>query len=109
MCGDPSFYCPPLTHYPFGNHRPVPVSEGYYTVGGGERWESFSAGANVAARVGQRLTEPGYYSMKGLKYLCPAGRYGRSYGLSSALCSGYCHVPGYYCPGTRSVTVAMSL
>ena len=29
--------------------------------------------------------------------LCPAGRYGESYGLTSPLCDGLCH-RGHYCP-----------
>ena len=29
--------------------------------------------------------------------MCPSGRYGSTYGLSTPSCSGYCSA-GYYCP-----------
>lgn len=29
--------------------------------------------------------------------MCPPGRYGSTFGLSTGDCSGYCD-PGYYCP-----------
>lgn len=65
----------------------------------------YNAGANrpnsapaVATRTGQKIAERGFYALKGLRYICPAGRYGATEGLSTPDCSGYCDKPGYYCP-----------
>jgi hypothetical protein len=36
--------------------------------------------------------------------MCPVGRYGSTFGLSTSWCSGYC-TAGYYCPeGSTSAT-----
>lgn len=46
----------------------------------------------------------GYFCAEGARTLCPAGRYGDRFGLSSAACSGVC-AAGYYCPaGSISAT-----
>ncbi|CAM9593374.1 unnamed protein product, partial [Ascophyllum nodosum] len=80
-CGDPSVYCPG------GNWEPSTVSPGYYSIGGD----------GATTRIGQAVAPPGRYAKVGTLYMCPPGRYGASYGLSTALCSGGC-TRGFYCP-----------
>mmetsp|Transcript_22905 Transcript_22905/g.47502 ORF Transcript_22905/g.47502 Transcript_22905/m.47502 type:complete len:806 (-) Transcript_22905:6-2423(-) len=80
-CGDPSAYCG------FGSHNPVTVQVGYYSTGG----------QNPNTRTGESITEVGHFSVDGLKYPCPAGRYGATEGLSDSMCSGECE-KGYFCP-----------
>lgn len=41
--------------------------------------------------------EPGHYCVEGIKYQCPAGRFGYAHALSSPQCSGEC-AAGYMCP-----------
>lgn len=58
-----------------------------------------SPGGNASTRTGQEIAPPGHYAFNGILYVCPAGFYGATQGLSTATCSGACSVPGYYCPG----------
>lgn len=46
---------------------------------------------------GYSTCEPGSYCSGSLRYLCPAGRYGASFGLQNEFCSGNCS-SGHYCP-----------
>ena len=46
---------------------------------------------------GFRDCEPGHYCMDGIKYKCPSGTYGETYGLNTSGCSGVCPA-GFYCP-----------
>lgn len=98
MCGDASYYCPLLLDYPYGNDRPRKVSIGYYSIGSGGSTLGGDGASAIVTRTGQKITEKGYYSIDGIKYICPAGRYGAIEGLSTPLCSGYCDINGYYCP-----------
>lgn len=98
MCGDPSYYCPPVLIYPYGNWYPTKVSIGYYSIGSGGSSINGDGASAVVTRIGQRIVEKGYYAIDGIKYICPAGRYGAIEGLSTSLCSGYCNINGYYCP-----------
>ena len=52
---------------------------------------------SFASVVKQELSPPGSYADQGLLFVCPAGRYGATHGLSSPRCSGVC-TPGFYCP-----------
>lgn len=81
QCGDPNKYCPGE-----GNFKPALVNEGYYSTGG-----------NQSTRESQSIAPPGSFAKAGVLYLCPAGRYGAVYGMSSSACSGVC-ARGYYCP-----------
>lgn len=98
MCGDPSLYCPVVTSFPHGNHKPIPVSEGYFTIGNGGAAEGGDGASAVVTRTSQSIAPPGYYARKGIKYICPAGKYGATAGLSTPECSGDCDVDGFYCP-----------
>ena len=109
QCGAPWFYCPT------GSRAPLLVQEGYYSVNAdgydGDGESDLNMGpvkvitnATMAVqslarstRADQRLCESGYYCLGGLRSMCPPGRYGTSYGLSSSNCSGVCK-EGYYCP-----------
>ena len=54
--------------------------------------------------AGYRTCEAGFYCVNGVRSKCPAGRYGSTAGLNSALCSGVCQA-GHYCPiGSVSAT-----
>jgi hypothetical protein len=98
LCDDTSVYCPT------GSYKPTPVSIGHYTVGhvGNGSLEEVlvidQRSLHTIERSAQTLCEPGYYCLPdGIKRMCPPGRYGATYGLSSKDCTGYCQ-PGYYCP-----------
>ena len=100
---------------PEGSGLPLAVQVGYYTVassGDDTEGESDSTVGAVIVdtnitqnartysrqrRVAERLCESGHYCMGGLKYMCPPGTFGRSYGLSTSACSGLCD-RGYLCP-----------
>ena len=79
-CGGSAVFCPA------GSFRPTPVSVGYYTTSG-----------EVFTRANQSICEPGRYCVDGIKRMCPPGKWGGAYGLSSVECSGDCFL-GHYCP-----------
>lgn len=90
-CGSPAFYCPPMSP------APIPVSVGYYTVGGNFQ-QFFNESYKSSTRTDQVKCEPGYYCPPdGIKRPCPAGQYGSTGGLTHPTCSGPCQ-EGYYCP-----------
>jgi hypothetical protein len=71
-CGEVHHYCPLES----GERRDV--SLGQYTVGGTEY-----------TRHGQVLCEPGHYCVAGVKFKCPAGRFGNITGLYESTCGGW--------------------
>eukprot|EP00752_Nemacystus_decipiens_P010517 g9365.t1 len=75
VCGSPTVFCPA------GSTNPVPVSAGYYSVGGG---------SDGTTRSSQVQCEVGYYCRDAVRTPCPAGTYGESTGLRDAGCSGMC-------------------
>jgi len=82
QCGGNDRWCPP------GAWEVVPVTPGYYTVGGD---------ASGLTRTGEVECEPGWYCRRGVRIRCPAGRYGATAGLDDDACSGLCEA-GFYCP-----------
>jgi hypothetical protein len=80
-CGFSDRYCPK------GSAAPISVDTGYYSLGS----------EDVNLRTSQKQCEPGFYCSEGVRYDCPAGRYGNAFGLSKRECGGVCAV-GYYCP-----------
>lgn len=90
-CGGPDVYCPA------GSGAVTEVRQGYYTVDEqGRTGDGSNPRANMT-RSGERKCEIGHYCSGGLKYQCPAGRFGDTEGQSSPQCSGECE-EGYYCP-----------
>ncbi len=63
-----------------GSAVPKEVDVGYFTTG------SISALDPGATRSGQQICDLGSYCQDGLKYTCPAGKYGGKLGLTSAGC-----------------------
>jgi hypothetical protein len=59
---DAAVYCPQGT-----GSKPVDVQAGYYTLGG--------MASNIT-RDREVQCEPGFYCKRGVKYVCPVGRYG---------------------------------
>lgn len=82
-CGGSNKYCPE------GSSTPSTVSTGYYTTGG----------AGATTRTSQVICEMGYYCTGGVRYSCPAGKYGGSTGLSATSGTNGCQTcsEGYYC------------
>ena len=80
-CGSAAVYCPA------GSSAPVQALPGQVTVGG----DAFNS------RTGAVLCPAGSYCLNGIAAPCPAGRFGCSTGIGSALCSGPC-TPGFFCP-----------
>jgi len=74
-CGSPRYYCPE------GSPFPSVADEGHFTSNGSS----------------QSTCPPGSFCVGGVAYLCPAGRYGSSTGLSSNVCDGPSEA-GYYTP-----------
>ena len=58
--------------------------------------DTHEAGSSHRTRTSQSECEPGHYCVGGIRYKCPAGRYGDKRRETSSLCSGTCE-PGYYC------------
>ena len=100
-CGGPHHYCPT------GSGAPVEAKSGFYTVElepheeivlhdtvDYQRYQQ-KYGTGVR-KTHERECEPGFYCMKGVRYECPIGRYGDTYGLVSSDCSGKC-AGGSYC------------
>lgn len=81
-CGDISVYCP------IGSTLPLPVSVGYYTVGG-----------DNATRSAQKQCEPGFYCVDGEQFACPPGSFGNISGLSSLVGPIFDHINAFYCSG----------
>jgi len=48
-----------------GSWDSIDVSDGYFSIGG-----------EMTSRSGQRIAPRGFYAEKGMKYACPAGRFG---------------------------------
>lgn len=92
-CGNVGVYCPA------GSFEPTPVRDGYYTTG--RDAALVAAGASLAVtnatRTGEKICEPGFYCMGGVKQPCPGGTYGGQRGLTTPECSGQC-LEGWYCP-----------
>ena len=85
-CEDASAYCPA------GSSRPLVVQPRYYATSSPS---AHVRGANLTSA--QALCPPGSYCIDGIKYACPAGRYGNVQGEVDPLCSGVCE-EGFYCP-----------
>lgn len=100
------FYCPPSSIYPTsrpcnpnnpkefcpeGSEHPSSVFKGYYAV---NNTLLLGAGGGFAD---QRICPMGSYCIDGLRFLCPAGRFGDILGSVNASCSDACLV-GFYCP-----------
>ena len=77
-----------IPNYGMALSTPTAVQAGYYSTGG-----------NETTRTGEAQCSPGYYCDEGVRFACPAGRYGSitTWGLTSANCSGECST-GYFCP-----------
>ena len=69
----------------------------YYTLSEAVLLDASSWVSNTAVtRYNQFPCEPGYYCVEGLRYKCPAGRYGERQQETNPLCSGIC-AAGYFC------------
>jgi hypothetical protein len=82
---------------PKGSARPIPVGEGYYTLGRISIIGIMQSSEDENIRSAQTKCDPGHYCIDGVKYQCPGGTYGNVFGLFKPECSGKCH-PGHYCP-----------
>lgn len=83
-CGKSSYYCPQ------GQPARLLVDRGFFSVPE-EPVGSFQF------RVDQVQCGPGTYCVDGLRFPCPAGRFGTQLELSARNCSGICPT-GHYCP-----------
>jgi hypothetical protein len=120
-CGGANVFCPPSSVVP----TPVSTTPGYYTIGPLSKPENMQIvtdnsdfpegrgptqvqlqgegdGGNVMMgdeliRYKEIQCEPGFYCIAGVRYRCPLGYYGATYGLNIATCSGKCDA-GYLCP-----------
>lgn len=74
---------------PAGSAYPTLTAEGYYAI------DSYIA--TGGGYGGERICPRGSYCKKGLRYDCPAGRYGAHIGVTNSSCTGSCSA-GFYCP-----------
>eukprot|EP00943_MAST-04B_sp_MAST-4B-sp1_P009257 g9257.t1 len=96
----PGFYCPPKSIDPRQKECsgvPTNVKYGYYTIGGNETTNK--------TRVSETICETGYFCERGMKFRCPPGRYGRTKGLTTEFCTGYCPA-GYMCEWNTTTPLA---
>ena len=114
-CGDPSVICTT------GASAPMLVTAGHFstsangTAGDPDATRAAAAATATASagtivtstpstRTHQLQCEAGSYCVRGLRRLCPAGRFGAAAGETNPLCSGDCAM-GHYCPqGSTSAT-----
>lgn len=91
-CGNASVYCPP------GSDWPSKVVEGFYTTHA-EPYEGLVSVLDPSNQTmsAQLVCEPGHWCSRGVKYQCPAGRFGWAYGDASPDCGGVC-AAGHRCP-----------
>jgi len=75
------YYCPKGSA-----NSPISVLPGYYLIGGDGN----------KTREEAVLSEPGTFSLNGVRHHCPAGTFGETHGLYNSSCTGLCP-PGYYC------------
>jgi len=94
-CGNATVFCPTGSALP----QPV-VPEGFYATHAGSPYQGAAAlrDPHNTTCSAQLLCEPGYWCRDGIKYQCPAGRFGWARGSSSPDCGGIC-AAGYRCPG----------
>lgn len=85
-CGaSPVVYCPPASG------RPNRTALGYYAL------RTNISMTYASGFVYQKPCPLGSYCVDGVRYLCPAGRYGLKIRETNASCTGGC-LGGYYCP-----------
>ncbi len=97
------WHCPPKTVSPFA--YPCSSSPRYYCPAGSDHPLSTEAGffsvrSHVAEGGGFGATvvcPRGSFCQNGVRFDCPAGRYGASIQATNSSCSGQC-TAGYYCP-----------
>ena len=90
-CGDAS----EAAHFcPAGSAAPRRVRPGFYAAGGAP-----------GRRIAERPCEAGHFCVAGVRRPCPAGTFGRAFGLSSSSCSGRCQA-GYFCPAASTSATA---
>merc|ERR1711871_1395483 len=78
---------------------------GYYTIDG-EGAEGPYLGT-VDTRSWERMCEPGYYCVDGVKSMCEPGYFGELFRETRSQCQGGCK-EGYYCPeGSTTSTEVM--
>lgn len=87
-CGGPEFYCPA------GSAYPIPVNAGYYSTRGHVTVPGLPANTT---QIQQARCEPGHYCVGGVKFQCPAGRYGSLHGETRPACEGPAE-PGFFTP-----------
>ena len=85
ICGSAAFFCPS------GSVAPQLVDKGHYSAGG----------QDGSTRTREMLCEPGRFCKNGVRYECPAGYYGSTFGNAESLCDGKCRV-GYFCESGSS-------
>lgn len=83
-CGSSS-----TTFCPAGSARPTPTTLGFYAT---EPQHSEGGGFKAEKRC-----PPGSFCIKGVRTLCPAGRFGAIHENINASCDGMC-LAGWYCP-----------
>ena len=90
-CGHAKYFCPE------GSGSPSIASRGYYTVD----MHLENKTTSQTTRTTQLHCPIGSYCVNGVRKVCPAGKYGRTKGLTTSKCSGKC-LKGYYCPQESS-------
>jgi hypothetical protein len=86
-CSQPEFFCPE------GSTVPQPTSPGFYAVAD-----------SIQLYVNQSVCDAGSYCAAGIRWPCPAGRFGPTQGDTRPTCHDAC-LQGYFCrPGSSSPT-----
>ena len=77
------------------------VTAGYFTGPGASSTASTNTSVDVTHQTYQSQCPPGSYCASGVRYDCPGGQYGATFGLQDRGCSGVC-AAGYYCPANST-------
>lgn len=82
---NPTIYCPEASP------RPLTTGLGYYSISNNIS-DQYNGGY-----IDQKLCPRGSYCLEGIRYDCPAGRYGILPQETNSSCTGICKA-GFYCP-----------
>ena len=89
-CGGPHLFCPEQSS------GPQTATAGYYTVGEVSKGGKYQSVYDENRRFDQRISEKGTYSIDGVRYPCPSGRFSDTEGNSNVKCVGPCD-KGHFC------------
>ena len=102
---------PEAVFCPRGTGRePKYVRPGYYSRGDNNnaKYNDDHLSNSNTTRSEEALCEEGFYCQRGIKKVCPVGRFGSTFGLTDHVCSGWCEA-GNFCPEQSIIPIPCPL